>query len=137
VIVSINGDDVSNPEDVITTIQKIEPGQQAEFVIQRAGESQTLKPTIADRSHFVAQQQSGPQNANQQNQNQGLQGSSDFGEDIPEHAMMLEHNRRVAEQHQRIEERLDQVLQELQALRKQLANTNASGKSSDRDNSKD
>jgi len=54
----------------------------------------------------------------QQNQ-QGQQGANHY-DGVPEHAMMLEYNRRNAEQHQRMESQIEELLQEVRNLRKEI-----------------
>jgi len=126
VIVGVNDDDVKDAGAFLETIDKMEAGKEVEFRVMRSGEKQTLKATLADRAEFFSSQGSN-------------RGGQDAGnDDFSGHASMFEHNRRIAEQHQRLEERLDQVLQELQQIREQLgARGNAKpGNSSDAPRSK-
>jgi len=154
VIVSIDGSSVADSESAIDAIQDLEPGKTAEFTVTRAGQNLTLKPTIAERSRFMGSQQASGQGFQQgsgqrfqQGQSSNFQGGvqqaggaqnqqrffrgSDFGDEVPHHAMMLENARRMAEQNQRIEERLDKLAQEVEALRKQLGSKGGDSKGSD------
>jgi C-terminal processing protease CtpA/Prc len=117
-LVEIDGQKVTNAEDVVEIVSKAQPNKEIKLVVMRDDERETLTAVLGDRRDFFGDSQF---------QQQQFQGQSDQGEEfqsfrdhgVPEHSMLLEQHRRFAEQHQRIEEKLDQVLEELAALRQQ------------------
>lgn len=114
VLVQINGKDVTSPEDAGKMISGCKVSEPVELVVLRGDERFTINANVANRSDFLF-------DVPNSNQGQGQEGSGDFDHShIPDHSMMLEQHRYFAEQHERIEMKLDQVLEELEALRKQM-----------------
>lgn len=116
VLLQIDSKQVSSPQDVNQIIQQAEPTEQIELVVQRDDQKHTLPVTLGDRRAFLGEEQRPIREP---------AGGEDAFDDqydslIPDHAMMLEQHRHFAQQHQRIEEKLDQVLKEMEELRNQL-----------------
>lgn len=120
VLVQINGKDATSPDEVASMIAEGKVSEPIELVVLRGEERFPIKATLANRSDFLF-------DAPMSNQEQGQEDSGDFEHShIPGHAMMLEQHRYFAEQHERIEMKLDQVLKELEALRKEMGHAPAS-----------
>jgi len=115
VLVQIAGQDVTSPEVAAQMIEKAKPNEPIELVVLRGDQRQTITATLGNRQDFLFEER-----LSNQNQGQGAEGFEFEGSHIPDHAMMLEQHRHFAAQHERIEEKLDQVLKELAALRKQM-----------------
>jgi len=119
VLVQINGKDVASPEDAGKMIAGCKVSEPVELVVLRGNERYTINANVANRSDFLFD------NPNS-NQGEGQEGSGESDHShIPGHAMMLEQHRYFAEQHERIEMKLDQVLKELEALRKEMGHAPA------------
>jgi len=115
VLVQINGKNVASPDEVARLIAEGKVSEPIEMVVLRGEERFPIKATLANRNDFLFD---APKSSNQE---QGQEGSGEFDHShIPDHAMMLEQHRYFAEQHERIEMKLDLVLEELEALRKQM-----------------
>jgi len=123
-ITQINDQKVETPADVITLVQESEPQAEAQFVVLRNDQETKIPVTLGSREHFTppAQQnqyaQYGSANGNN-GQGQFFGGNDDF-ENVPPHAMQLEHDRRIAEQHQRIEQEIQALREEIRQLREEL-----------------
>jgi membrane-associated protease RseP (regulator of RpoE activity) len=119
VIQQVNGQQVTTSADLIAAIEEMQPGSKAELSLLRNNEPTKLTATLGSRDSFVFRGQSEDRYA------YGGRGS-EFDENdediynIPEHAMELEHNRRMAEQHQRIETELAKLRDEVRQLREAL-----------------
>src|SRR5262249_34476818 len=121
VIVQIDEQKVEGPSDVIMHVQQSEPQAEAQFAILRNEQQMTVPVVLGSRQHFVPPAQNGGhrQQANYRPTTYDQQGNDDF-EDVPPHAMQLEHDRRAAEQHQRIEQELQALREEIRQLREEL-----------------
>jgi len=118
-LIQIEGKDVKSPEEIAKMIAEGKVNEPFEVVVLRGEEKFPIKATLANRSDFLFDDPSS-------NQGEGQEGFSDFDHShIPDHAMMLEQHRYFAEQHERIEMKLDQVLKELADLRKQMGHAPA------------
>jgi hypothetical protein len=110
-IQSINGKGVSSSKDVTDGIGALQPAANVQLVVNRQGTEQTLTVTLGDAAAFHPQQaqpagQGNPQENGFSQGNAYPQGNAYGPDGIPEHAMMLEYNRRNAEQHQRLESQI-------------------------------
>jgi hypothetical protein len=113
-LIQFEGKDVASPEDVAKLIAEGKVDEPIEVVVLRGEERFPIKTALANRSDFLLD---GPFS----NDGQGQDGFGEFDHShVPDHAMMLEQHRNFAEQHERIEMKLDQVLKELADLRKQM-----------------
>jgi len=113
VIQQINGQQVSNGSDLVGMLDKLHPGDKAELSVLRNDEPTKLTATLG-RNSFAS-------NNRQMNRERGEQSEQDDElYNFPLHAMELEHNRRNAEQHQRIENEIAQLREEIRQLRESL-----------------
>jgi predicted metalloprotease with PDZ domain len=117
IIQQINGQAVASSADLIATIEEMRPGTKAELSLLRNNEPTQLTAILGSRDSFVFRGQNNePMN--------GGRGSTFFDSDddynIPPYTMELEHNRRVAEQHQRIENEIAKLREEVRQLREAL-----------------
>lgn len=145
VIQNVNGKAVTSPQEVTETIRHLKPGTTAKIGVRREGAEKTLTVTLGDAAEFNPshgqraqgdqQQYGGPQRTFAQGQN-GQYGGNQYGpngqgggwnqgfgnpyDGVPEHAMMLEYNRRNSEQHERMESQIEELLKEIRALRKEI-----------------
>ncbi len=123
VIMQIDDRKIEGPSDVITYVQESEPQAETQFSIQRNEQQMTVPVVLGSRQHFMPPAQNngvGQQgNANYGPTTYAQQGNDDF-EDVPPHAMQLEHDRRAAEQRQRIEQELQALREEIRQLREEL-----------------
>jgi membrane-associated protease RseP (regulator of RpoE activity) len=119
VIQQINGQQVTSGKDLIDALDQMHPGDKAEISVLRDNEPTKLTATLGSRDSFVYRSSNMDRFSGR-----GWQGGqSDENEDlynIPLHAMELEHNRRMAEQHQRIETEIAKLRDEVRMLREAL-----------------
>jgi len=116
VIQQINGKSVASANDVITAIEEFQPGDKAEITVLRNQTPTKLSATLGNRSSYVFHDQhQGRYSGNESETNE-----SDEFNNVPLYAMELEHNRRNAEQHQRIENEIAQLRDEIRQLREVL-----------------
>ena len=114
VLLQIDNQSVNSPDEAARILSQAQPNKQVEIVVKRGQREQTLTAMLGDRRVFLGEERRRPELEQQE-------GEDEFeGGTIPDHAMMLEQHRRFAEQHERIERKLDQVLTEMENLRKQL-----------------
>jgi len=114
VLLKVDGKDVASPEEAARIIEESQPNRPIDLVVLRGEREVTITATLANRSDFLFDER-------MTNRQQGQEGFSEAeGFDIPEHALMLEQHRHLAAQHERIEQKLNLVLKELEALRKEL-----------------
>lgn len=127
-IVNAGSQKIESPADLITLVQESEPQQQIEFTVMRNNQSMKIPVTLASRHDFMPHGNNqgnfqanyphtfgGPKNE----PNGAFDGEDEFS-NVPPHAMGLEHDRRIAEQHQRIEDEIRQLREEIQKLREDL-----------------
>lgn len=114
VVVQVGGKEVASPEEVARIIESSKPNEPIDLVVLRGDQEVTITATLANRSDFLFENRT----ANRQPGQEEFPGFEGFN--IPEHAMMLEQHRHFAAQHERLEQKLDQVLKELEALRSEL-----------------
>jgi hypothetical protein len=120
VVVSVDGQRVSDASELMELVDNLDPRAQAEFVVLRGGQQVALTATLGDRQAFVYQQEEfgGRQDSGRRSGSENYE-QDDFAS-VPPYAMELEHHRRMAEQHQRIEEAIEKLHQEVQQLREEL-----------------
>jgi len=120
VVQQVNGQQVATSADLIATIEEMQPGAKAELALLRNNEPTKVTVTLGSRDSFVSR----GQNTDRYDRYGGNQGgeSHQNGDDydIPQHAMELEHTRRMAEQHQRIETEIAKLRDEVRMLREAL-----------------
>ena len=116
VIQQFNGKQIATSNDLVTAIEEFQPGDKAEIIVLRNNAQAKLSAALGSRNAFIFRDQS--------QDRYGGQGS-EYDEDddysnVPLYAMELEHNRRNAEQHQRIENEIAQLREEVRMLREAL-----------------
>jgi predicted metalloprotease with PDZ domain len=113
VIVKINDQSISTPEEAAQAIRSLTVTEPAEITLRREDEEVTATLQPGDRQNFAGADIYPPS---------GDDDGADFDErmDIPEHAMMLEQHRRLAEQHERIEQMIQELTDEVRQLRAEL-----------------
>jgi type II secretory pathway component PulC len=119
VIVRLGEHDVKQLDDLYQAMDRLEPNEQVEITVRRNGEEEKLTATLASREDFFGEQPF-----------RGFRGDEFFGGEFPrprdmfggapEHSMMLEQQRHLAMQHQRLEDLLNDVLEELKQLRQEV-----------------
>jgi C-terminal processing protease CtpA/Prc len=125
VIQQVNGKEVESSADLIALIEEHEPGSKVELTLLRQDKPTKLAAVLGSRSSFIFH---APANDFRGGRDYGQ--SDQFGEEddefsnIPPHAMQLEHDRRMAEQHQRIETELIKLQDEIRQLRELLQRRN-------------
>jgi len=119
VIQQINGQQVSTGKDLVAALEQLHAGDKADLSVLRNNEPTKLTATLGSRDSFVFR----GQNMDRFGGRDTSSGQHDENEDlynIPLHAMELEHNRRMAEQHQRIETEIAKLRDEVRQLREAL-----------------
>jgi membrane-associated protease RseP (regulator of RpoE activity) len=119
-IVSVNGNEVPSADQLVAQIQQHQPGDQITLEVVRSGRQQpiTLQITAANRSDFLPSGERSP-------------GQYNPIFELPEHVMRLEHDRRMAENDERIEGLLLQVLREIRDLQRDVNALKSDGRASD------
>jgi membrane-associated protease RseP (regulator of RpoE activity) len=114
VITQVNEHKVTDPQSFITTIEVMPPGTKAAFAVQR--NNQPVKLTaVLGQNYWVAQE-----DQNFDRSSNGMRGRGRNEEEYPIYALELEHNRRTAEQHERMEQMLLELKEEVRQLREEL-----------------
>lgn len=111
VIVSANGQRITNAPDLIAAIEELEPRSRTELVIQRRDQELTIPVVLGQRDSYVTSYRGFDSGFGQGNEDDGDLAS------FPPYAMQLEHDRRNAEQHQRIESEIQKLREEIKQLR--------------------
>ncbi|MCE9527249.1 MAG: PDZ domain-containing protein [Planctomycetales bacterium] len=115
VITQVNEHKVTDPQSFITTIEVMPPGTKAAFAVQRNNQPVKLTATLG-QNYWMAHQQ----DQNFDRNSNGMRGRGHNEEEYPIYALELEHNRRVAEQHERMEQMLLELKEEVRQLREEL-----------------
>lgn len=127
-ITQIDDQKIEGSSDVIHFVQESEPQAETQFQILRNDQEVRIPVTLGSREHFAPPPGQHGQNGHgqygqgpngQHRAGQAPEGNDDF-ENVPPHAMQLEHDRRIAEQHQRIESELQALREEIRQLREEL-----------------
>jgi len=116
VIQQINGQAVSTGTELVGVLDQLHPGDRAELSLLRNNEPTKLTAKLGSRNSFV----SSDRQMNRSGGHGGHDSEDDDQYNFPPHAMELEHNRRSAEQHQRIENEIAQLRDEIRQLRETL-----------------
>lgn len=107
---------------MIGTFEAMEPGRRTELVVLRNNQRATLTATLGSRDNFLFHGQSDDQFT--QGRGNGRFDEDDEFSNVPPYAMQMEHDRRMAEQHQRIEDELRKLQEEVRKLRDALQQLN-------------
>jgi len=119
IITQIDDRKIDSPSDVIMFVQESEPESETQFTILRNDQDLKIPVLLGRREHFTRQlDANGYGGANYPQEQQ--HGDRDDFENVPPHAMQLEHDRRIAEQHERIEQELRALREEIRQLREEL-----------------
>jgi len=116
VIQQINGQAVANGSELVGVLEQLHPGDKAELTVLRNNEPTKLTARLGSRNSFTSSDQQMHRFGGQG----GQYGENEDSYNFPLHAMELEHNRRNAEQHQRIENEIAQLREEIRQLRETL-----------------
>jgi S1-C subfamily serine protease len=115
VVLQMDGKPVAGTPELIAVVEMLEPRQSVEFFVRRGQNEITVPVTLGSRNSFVSYGEDEDFD----------DGGEQFAENdefsrIPPYAMQLEHDRRMAEQHQRIEMELRKLQEEVRKLREAL-----------------
>ncbi len=116
VILAVNDQEVQDTPDLITILDGFEPKSKVTLRLEREGQEVEATAMLAHRTDF-AYQTSYDERSGEQRQ---AYDDEDPFSNIPPHAMQLEHDRRMAEQHQRIETELRKLQEEVRQLREAI-----------------
>jgi membrane-associated protease RseP (regulator of RpoE activity) len=130
-IIQVDGNRVEDSADLISVIQQFEGGATANITVVRDEQEMKIPVLLGVRGDFMEMQpprtfenNAYAETANGSGQHAqyrtGRMNPADGFDDIPPYAMQLEHDRRVAEQHERIESEIRQLREEIRQLREQL-----------------
>jgi C-terminal processing protease CtpA/Prc len=122
VIVQVNGQRIASTPDLIAAVEGLEPQARAEFVVLRGNREVTIPVVLGNRENFVyyqGRQDTGDDDRGDYGRDGDRGGDYDF-DNVPPYAMGLEHDRRMAEQHQRIEMELRKLQDEVRQLREAI-----------------
>jgi len=121
VITHVNGKEVEGSADLIAAIEEQEPGSKAELGVQRNDQDVKLTATLGSRDSFIFRGQGEDFGRGEYSRGDfgrgGSSGQDDEFSNIPPYAMQLEHDRRMAEQHERMETQLAKLTEEVKQLR--------------------
>lgn len=114
IVLQINGEQIAGTPELIATVEALQPSDRAEFLVRRRQGEVTVPVVLGSRDSFVFY-----------GEDDEYGGRSGNGEDdefsrIPPYAMQLEHDRRMAEQHHRLEMELRKLQDEVRKLREAL-----------------
>ncbi len=118
VIVRIDKHDINSLDDIYQAMDQLEPNKEVAITVRRNDQERQLTATLGSRDDFFfggGQFRGFPED-------EGFDFDSRFGDfsGMPEHAMMLEQHRHLAAQHQRLEDLLTNVLEEVRQLRQEV-----------------
>jgi len=134
IITGINDQKITDSTDLVNHVQELKPQTQAQFAVTRNNQETKIPVTLGSRNDSFPRQnyQAGYRGGYEQGyQQQGYQpgpqrddrGAS-FSHDpyshIPPYAMQLESERRMGEQHERIENEIRALREEIAKLREEL-----------------
>jgi membrane-associated protease RseP (regulator of RpoE activity) len=119
VIQQVNGQSVATSADLIAAIEEMQPGNKVELSLLRNNEPTKVTATLGSRDSFVFRGQSDDRWAARGSGYEDDE-ENDDPYNIPPYAMELEHNRRMAEQHERIETEIAKLRDEVRQLREAL-----------------
>jgi len=115
VITQVNDHKVTDPQSFVTVIEIMPPGTKVAFNVQRNDQPVKLTATLG-QNYWMAHQQ----DQNFDRHSNGMRGRGNNEEEYPIYALELENHRRVAEQHERMEQMLLELKEEVRQLREEL-----------------
>jgi C-terminal processing protease CtpA/Prc len=117
IVTRIADQQIDGSADLVATVQQMEPQKQVEFIVLRNERETKIPVVLGSREAFVHRHHDRHDHGN--DNEFGDTDRNDF-DDVPPYAMQLEHDRRAAEQHQRIEEEIRLLREEIAKLREDL-----------------
>lgn len=118
VILSVNDQQVQSAPDLISVVEAMKPQSKVALRVLRGEREIEATATLASRDSYVFHQGGFDERqgrfADRRNED------DDAFADVPPYAMELEHDRRMAEQHERIETELRKLQEEVRLLREAL-----------------
>jgi predicted metalloprotease with PDZ domain len=114
VITQVNEHKITDPQSFITVIETMPPGTKAAFAVQRNNQPFKLTATLG-QNHWMVR---GQDEDFDRDFDRGRGRSA--GDDYPFEALQLEYDRRMAEQHERMEKMLLELKEEVHQLREEL-----------------
>jgi predicted metalloprotease with PDZ domain len=117
IITMVADEKITSPSDLIAAIAVMAPQTEVQLVIQRNDAEEKLAVTLGAQHAFA---QAGAGSSSAGGGNQQYQPGHEAFDSVPPAAMQLEHDRRIAEQHQRIENEIRALREELKQLREEL-----------------
>lgn len=116
VITQINDRKVTDPDSFISVIDAMGPGTKVAFAVQRNNQPLKLTATLGE-NYWISRDQDEGRDYNGGSQ---ARGGRNQQEEFPIYALQLEHDRRNAEQHERMEQMLVELKEEVRQLREEL-----------------
>jgi C-terminal processing protease CtpA/Prc len=121
VITHFNGQEVAGSADLIAAVEEQEAGSKAELTVLRGNQEAKLTTVLGNRDQFIFRGQ-GDERSFVGRQGGPSDRGGGFGQDdefsnLPPYAMQLEHDRRMAEQHERLENQMIKLQDEVRQLR--------------------
>jgi predicted metalloprotease with PDZ domain len=122
VITQIEGQKIDDSTDLVDTVQELKPQTQAQFAIVRNDQQMKVPVLLGSRNsnYQISQRGYDSEGQNQEPDDRGRSYSHDPYGNVPPYAMQLEHERRSAEQHERIENEIRALRDEIAKLREEL-----------------
>jgi hypothetical protein len=116
VILGVNEKQVDNTPDLIALLDEFQPKDKVTLQLRRGDQELEAPAVLAQRSDFSYQT-----SFDERDEGRGQQDDEEdpFG-NIPPYAMQLEHDRRMAEQHERMEKELRKLHEEVRLLREAI-----------------
>jgi hypothetical protein len=121
VIEQVNQRPVAGSAELIGLIEEMRAGERLELAVIRGEQRITLPAVLGSRDQFVFYR---GREDDRFDGDRGFGGEDDEFGNVPPYAMQLEHDRRMAEQHQRIETELRKLQEEVRKLREALQQRN-------------
>lgn len=118
VITQIDKEKIDNAADLIATVAGMAPQTESQFTITRNDQKETIPVMLG--SHQQQGVMPHHQTQGHDDGDHGHHAGYNAFDSIPPHTMRLEHDRRNAEQHQRIEDEIKALREEIRQLREEL-----------------
>jgi C-terminal processing protease CtpA/Prc len=125
VIVGVNDQEIQASYDLIAAIDALQPQSKVKLKVLRGERELDAVATLATRDSFVFHSNQYGDRGQGNEGRQGFEGrdrgySDDPFANLPPYAMQMEHDRRNAEQHERIEAEIRKLAEEVRMLREAL-----------------
>jgi S1-C subfamily serine protease len=115
IVTQVEGQSVSGAADLISIIEEQQAGSRVKLVVSRSNQQVEIPVTLGSRDSFVYRGQSEESYGGRRDDSH--YGENDQYSNLPPFAMQLEHERRMYEQHQRIETEIAKLQDEIKQLR--------------------